>query len=293
MLRTNKDRLVMQSLVGEISHPTPGSGISYIVTHDGKPVVLPSVGGISYNVRIGNLIYGLDGDHTEPAVSIKYVGEEKTTKNFNAALNIYACIGNEVRVVAVEAKSEKGYVTGKHGGIEHVIVDFKREVMDKMVVGDKMRVIGFGTGLKLLDYPEIIMMNIDPNLLEKIEITELKDQCLEFPVTHEIPAKIMGSGLGAMQTYSGDYDIQLFDEATVAEYGLENLRFGDFIAITDADSSYGRIYKLGAVTVGVVVHGDSVCSGHGPGVVTVMTSTKGRIIPKIQSDSNLKKYLSL
>ncbi|MFA4838957.1 MAG: DUF4438 domain-containing protein [Candidatus Neomarinimicrobiota bacterium] len=293
MLRTNKDKLVMQSLLGEISHPTPGSGISYIVTHDGKPVVLPSVGGINYNVRIGDLIYDLAGDHTEPAVSIKYVGEEKSAKDFNAALNIYACIGNEVRVVSGEAKGEKGHVTGKHGGIEHVIVDFNREVMDKMVVGDKMQVIGLGTGLKLLDYPEIIVMNIDPNLLEKIEITELKDHCLEFPVTHEIPAKIMGSGLGAMQTYSGDYDIQLFDEAMVREYGLEDLRFGDFISIMDADSSYGRIYKPGAVTIGVIVHGTCVCSGHGPGVVTVMTSTKGKIIPKIQSDSNLQKYFSL
>jgi len=293
VLRTNKDRLIMQSLVGEISHPTPGSGISYIVTHDGKPVVLPSVGGINYNVRIGDLIYGLAGDHTEPAVSIKYVGEKKPAKDFNAALNIYACIGNEVQVVSGEAKGEKGYVTGKHGGIEHVIVDFKREVMDKMVVGDKMQVIGLGTGLKLLDYPEIIVMNIGPNLLEKIEIIELKDQCLEFPVTHEIPAKIMGSGLGAMQTYSGDYDIQLFDETTVTEYGLEDLRFGNFIAIMDADSSYGRIYKPGAVTIGVIVHGACVCSGHGPGVVTVMTSTKGKIIPKIQSDSNLQKYFSL
>lgn len=293
MLQTNKDKLVMQSLIGEISHPTPGSDIKYIVTSEGKPMVLPSVGGISYNVRIGDIIVGLVGDHIEPGVSIKYIGEENSAKRYNAALNTYACIGNEVLVVSGEAKGEKGYVTGKHGGIEHVIVDFKTEVMEKMVVGDKMQVRGFGTGLKLHDYPEIMVMNIDPNLLEKIEITEQKDQYLEFPVTHEIPAKIMGSGLGAMQTYSGDFDIQLFDEATIKEYGLEDLRFGDFIVITDMDSSFGRYFKPGAITIGVIVHGYSWCSGHGPGVVTIMASKTGKIVPKIKPDANLKKYLSM
>jgi len=133
-------------------------------------------------------------------------------------------------------------------------------------------------------------MNIDPNLLAKIELVALADQCLEFPVTHHIPAKIMGSGLGAMQTYSGDYDIQLFDEQTVNEYGLSDLRFGDFIAIIDADSSYGRYYKPGAVTIGVVVHGYCWCSGHGPGVVTIMTSKKGKIKPVIDATANLKRF---
>lgn len=293
MLRTNTDKLVKHSLMGEISHPTPGSTISYIVTHEGKPIVLPSVGGITYNIKIGDPIFGVVGDHIEPAVSIKQVGEEQHIQRANAALNIYSCIGNEVSVVAGDAKGEKGYVTGKHGGIEHVIIDFSQGALEKMIVGDKMLVKGFGTGLKLLDFPETIVMNIDPNLLEKIDIVELEDQTLQFPVTHTIPAKIMGSGLGAMQTYSGDYDIQLFDDETVAEYGLENLRFGDFIAINDADSSYGRYYKQGAVTIGVIVHGYCWCSGHGPGVVTIMTSKKGKILPLIKADANLKKYLSM
>ena len=190
MLRTNKDKLVKHSLMGEISHPMPGSTISYIVTHEGKPIVMPSVGGITYNIKIGDPIFGVVGDHIEPAVSIKQPGEGQYIQRSNAALNIYSCIGNEVLVVAGDAKGEKGFVTGKHGGIEHVIVDFSDEAMDKMIVSDKMLVKGFGTGLKLLDYPEIIVMNIDPDLLEKIDIVELEKQTLEFPVTHTIPRRL-------------------------------------------------------------------------------------------------------
>ena len=44
---------------------------------------------------------------------------------------------------------------------------------------------------------------------------------LEVPVTHTVPAKIMGSGIGHTHSNSGDYDIQLFDGPTVKDYGLK------------------------------------------------------------------------
>jgi hypothetical protein len=103
----------------------------------------------------------------------------------------------------------------------------------------------------------------------------------------------MGSGLGADQVYSGDYDIQLFDEATNKEYGLDDLRFGDLVAIMDTDHSYGRIYLKDAVSVGIVVHSDCVISGHGPGVTTLFTSTKGMIEPVIDSGANVASILKL
>lgn len=65
------------------------------------------------------------------------------------------------------------------------------------------------------------------------------------------------------------------------------------MAIQDADHSYGRIYKQGAMTVGIVVHSDCVISGHGPGVTTLFTSSKGKIVPKIDSDANIAKLLKL
>ena len=191
-----------------------------------------------------------------------------------------------------DAKGAKGVVTGKHGGIEHVLVDFPTEAMEKMLIGDKILIKAFGLGLKLLDYPDIKVMNADPNFLEAIGIKPMDDK-IEVPVTHIIPASIMGSGLGADQTYSGDYDIQLFDESIVKEYGLEDLRLGDLVAIQDADHSYGRIYLKGAMTIGIVVHTNSVISGHGPGVTTLLTSRTGKIVPRIDSDANIAKILKL
>jgi hypothetical protein len=146
--------------------------------------------------------------------------------------------------------------------------------------------------LKLLDFPDIRVMNMDPRFLEALNPKPVGDK-LEVPVTHVIPAAIMGSGLGANQTYSGDYDIQLFDETTRREYGLDDLRLGDLVAILDADHSYGRIYRKGAVSVGIVVHTDCVTSGHGPGVTTLFTSSKGKIIPRIDPKANIAYMLGL
>ena len=99
--------------------------------------------------------------------------------------------------------------------------------------------------------------------------------------------------IGADQVYSGDYDIQLFDEATNKEYGLDDLRFGDLVAIMDTDHSYGRVYLQDAISVGIVVHSDCVISGHGPGVTTLFTSTKGKIEPVIDPDANIANILKL
>jgi hypothetical protein len=103
----------------------------------------------------------------------------------------------------------------------------------------------------------------------------------------------MGSGLGANNTNSGDYDIQLFDEKVVEQYGLKSLRLGDLVAIIDADHSFGRIYRQGAISVGVVVHTNCVTAGHGPGVTTLMTSLDGRIIPEITRNANIASMLNL
>ncbi len=85
----------------------------------------------------------------------------------------------------------------------------------------------------------------------------------------------------------------MFDKDIVAEYGLEDLRLGDLVAIMDADNSYGRIYRGGAVTVGIIAHSDCVTAGHGPGVTTLFTSTTGKIVPKIDPDANIAKIMNL
>jgi len=292
MLRINVDKLVKISVVGEVASPVFGRGV-YNISAEGTPMVLPGVGGITYNVRVGDPACGWEADHVEPGVSIENKeSDPRYGQSANAALNVLSCVGNEAVVVTGDAKGAMGIVTGKHGGIEHVLVDFKSETLEKLMLGDKVLVKAFGVGMKLLDFTEIKLMNMDPHFLKTLDPRPQGDK-LEVPVTHVIPAAIMGSGLGANQTYSGDYDIQLFDESVRREYGLEDLRLGDLVAILDADHSYGRIYRRGAVSVGIVAHTNSVTSGHGPGVTTLFTSSTGKIVPKIDAKANIASILKL
>ena len=290
MIRTNKERLVVMSVWGEVASPifrkTP-----YNISPEGEAVVLPGVGGITYNIRIGDKAVGWEGDHVEPGVSVKNLDKEKQG-GANVALNILSCIGNEARMVSGEAKGERGVVAGKHGGIEHVLVDFEPEVLDKLVIGDKMLIRACGLGLKLLDCPDVRAMNIDPDLLEKIPLT-CEGDVMSVPITHTIPAAAMGSGIGSSHTYSGDYDIQLSDTAVIEEHGLEDLRLGDLVALLDADHTFGRVYRKGAVSIGVVVHCDCVVSGHGPGVMTVFTSSRGKITPFTDPAANVANYFEI
>ncbi len=292
MLKTNRDRLVKVSVIGEVVSPVISDAV-YKVTADGEPVILPGVGGITYNIRVGDPACGWMADHVEPGVSLENrVTDSRSGHGQSNALNVLACIGNEAVVVKGDAKGDKGVVVGKHGGIEHVMVDFPPETMEKLVIEDKVQIRACGVGLQLLDAPDVKVFNMSPEFLDAIN-PKLSKGVLEVPVTHVVPAAIMGSGLGRQQTSSGDYDITMFCGETVKECGLEDLRLGDLVAIKDADSSYGRIYRKGSMTVGIVTHSNCVIAGHGPGVTTLFTSTKGMIKPVISGDANIAKLLKL
>jgi hypothetical protein len=285
MLKTNVEKLMKISVMGEIASPTIRS--VYNISATGKALVLPGVGGITYNLRVGDLACGWEADHVEPGVSVENKeNDARSGQAANTAFNVLSCVGNQATVATGEKKGTKGVVTGKHGGIEHVLIDFPSEILEQLLIGDRILIKAFGLGLKLLDFPDIKVLNIDPGLLEAWN-SKPNGNKLEVSVTHIVPAAIMGSGLGSNQVNSGDYDIQLFDEAVVEQYGLESLRLGDLVVIIDADHSFGRIYRQGAVSIGVVVHTNCVTAGHGPGVTTLMTSPDGKIIPKIIQNANV------
>jgi hypothetical protein len=292
MLRTNADKLVKISVMGEAASPVLGRSV-YKISATGTPSILPGVGGITYNLRVGDPACGWEADHVEPGVSVENKeNDPRYGQGANATFNMLSCVGNEAIVVSGDAKGAKGVVTAKHGGIEHVLVDFQPETLEKLMLGDKILVKAFGVGLKLTDFPDIKVMNMDPRFLEALN-PKPNGEKLEVPVTHIVPAAIMGSGLGADQVHSGDYDIQLFDEKIIEQYGLEDLRLGDLVAIINADHSFGRIYRQGAISVGIVVHTNCVTAGHGPGVTSLMTSPTGKIIPKIDAKANIACLLKL
>lgn len=291
-MKTNADKLIMLSVTGQVSSPMMAAGGYRIAGNTGAPVILPGVGGITYNVRVGDSACGWVADHVEPGVSVKNLSASEGNRSANNALNILAAIGNDAFVIGGDAKGTKGTVTGKHGGIEHVLVDFDPRALDKMAIGDNILVRAIGTGLKIEGFDHIKIMNLDPRLLMKMNVKAAGGK-VEVPVTCVIPAKLMGSGIGKSHAHSGDYDIQLLDRKTVDRLGLPDIRLGDILAIKDADHTFGRMYRKGSMTIGVVVHSDCIISGHGPGVTTIMTSSGGRIIPRIDSGANVARILKI
>ena len=283
MIKTNKEFLVMQSVGGKVHSPSP-----YRISRDGDPMILPATGGISYNVKVGDSCMTWVGDHVEPGVSVK-----NDNVNENNALMVLGCIGNTAKVMTGDAKGATGFVTGGHGGIEHTLVYFDEETLEKLNIDDKILVKAFGQGLKIEGFDDVVCMNIDPALLEKMKIKITKDGCLEVPVATEIPPYLMGSGVGSATAFSGDYDIMTGDKEANEKYGINELRFGDIVLLQDCNNCFGRDYLKGSVTIGVVVHSDCIKAGHGPGVTAIMSCPVSKIRGRKDKNANIAYYLGI
>ncbi|MBN1755375.1 DUF4438 domain-containing protein, partial [bacterium] len=66
-MKTNKDKVVMMSVQGTVA--PPGGARNHMVSKDGMPFLLPGTGGIVYNIKVGDPVYGWSSDHIEPCVS--------------------------------------------------------------------------------------------------------------------------------------------------------------------------------------------------------------------------------
>jgi len=286
-VQTNRERLVVQIVSGAVAPALLASSL-YDVGADGVPRILPEVGGITLNVRVGDSAFAYEADHVEPCVSARHPDDA-----VNRGFTTFSCIGNIATVTGGEAKGARGVVTGKHGGVEHLIIDFAVDVMERMQIGDRISVRAVGAGLTLADAGDVRVFNCDPDLFEKLGLKQRAAGRFAIPVACTVPARVMGSGLGRQTVVRGDYDIQCFDEMTVREYRLDRLRLGDLVAIVDADNTHGRVFRTGAVTIGVVSHGASNLAGHGPGVTTLLTSAGGAIEPVLDDAANLATILEL
>ncbi len=289
MLKTNQASIVEFLL--QCQPGMPRTRGTWGVDHDGKAFILPSIGGITLNLQVGDSAFGLAGDHIEPGVSCT-ADTHKPFDHPNNALQLFACVGNTARIVSGEAKGETGVVIGHHGGSEHLIIDFPRSVKERMTYDDKIMVHAKGQGLQLTDHPDIALFNLDPALLAKLKIRKAGKK-LAVPVTTVVPAACMGSGIGSAHVASGDYDIVTSDPESVREFNLDKIRFGDFVALLDHDNRYGRAYRRGAISIGVVVHSDCLKAGHGPGVTTLMTCKTPLIEPVIDPRANLAVILGI
>ncbi len=290
MLKTNEKQLVKIAVQGKIGPAVRYRG--WTPDQFGQIHAVPGVGSITYNVKVGDPAFGWRGDHIEPGVST-VVDENKRSDTPNAGYNFLACCGNEAVVVTGDAKGAKGAVTGHHGGIEHVMVDLDDKTLEKLTLDDKILIRAYGQGLQLIDHPDIKVYNIDPGLLKKMGIKENRDGTISVPVTAKVPGELMGSGIGHADPASGDYDITTMDEKTVKKHKIDNIRFGDFVALMDCDNTYGRHFLTGAITIGIVVHSNCIISGHGPGVATLLSCRTEKIKPVLDNKANIGRMLKI
>lgn len=290
MLDSNLSALIKISVAGEIANPAmPGLPASpYMISADGEPVLVPAFGGIVYNVRIGDRATGWAGELIQPGVSIRNIDA-----GANAALGVYACLGNRARVVSGMAAGESGTVIGKSGRFaEHVICDFAPDALDKMAPGDTVQIQAHGIGMKLDDFPDVNFKSCSPELLQALNPDTSSDGKLVVPVKGIAPSVLAGAGAG-LGSEAGALNLQTSDPQMLAEHGLDDLRFGDLVAVADWDSRYGHGYLRGSIVVGVVCQGGSFRSGYGPGLTILMTSKQGTVSPVVTEGANIAELLQL
>ena len=287
MVSDNRNNLLQIAIQGEIVSP---SSTGYRAQWNGNPKLSLGMGGIKYNLKVGDLCFGwANGDHVEPGVTIR--GTEKPNPS-DCALAHLACIGNEAKVVSGEGKGAKGVFTGRHAGADD-LVWFSDKDLENLAIGDKVQIKSIGVGLRIIEYPDIRINKCSPRLLDSLRFKEL-DRKLVVPVVKEVPSYLMGSGIGwSTTTEPVDYDIQTTDPKAVAKYGLESLRLGDIVCLRDQLCINGRGYYKGAITIGVIVHGSSDYAGHGPGVNPIMSTKDGRLAVEIIDKANISDYLGL
>ena len=182
----NREQLIGVSVQGNIVSPEyPALPASpYVIGADGRPQLLPSQGGIVYNVHVGDSAFGWLADLVQPGVSIR-----ASTDPANQALNVLSCLGNEAIVVSGQATGARGTVIGKSGRFaEHVIVHLAPETLEQLAIEDKVLVRAYGRSLALADYTDVQLKSISPQLLDALEVEPDAPGALTVPVAAEVPA---------------------------------------------------------------------------------------------------------
>jgi len=263
----------------EVSHPSHSG--SYSVDDYGRPMSLPGMSGVVANVRVGDRVFPWAADHLEPGVSAGC-----RDRGRHQALQFLTGLGNRVRVVSGAAAGAGGVAVGKHA---FVLVDFPQEALDQLAPGDRLLVRACAQGLALLDFPDIALRSCGPELLRALPLGG--ESRLRVEVANEIPAYLMGAGLG-MSSEWANCDVMLTRAETVEQLGFEELRLGDVVAMHDQDHRFGRGFRRGFCAIGVVAHGGhGAIPGHGVGVVTIMSGPADRFEFVRVERANIRDYL--
>ena len=283
MIRTNEDQLVEMAIAGSISPPAFKRG-PFLPDNDGLSVVRPGMYGYVYNVRVGDPAFGWQGDHVEPGASIDH-----DDSGVHHAMHYLTCMGNTAVVTSGLAAGAEGVVVGEHA---RILVDFDPEVHERLSVGDTIQIRTKGRGLKLTDHPNVDLKKLSPEVVHAMNLETTPEGKLRVPVAMELPVKVMASGAELNSEYV-DQDITSGDRELMKEAGLDALRLGDVVVIHHADHYWGRGYRKGYVAICLCIHGDSVMTGHGPGILTIMAGTEDDIEWTVDPGANLARYLKI
>jgi hypothetical protein len=120
--------------------------------------------------------------------------------------------------------------------------------------------------------------NADPDLLAALGMHTRDDGLLAVPVSARVPAAAVGAGAGMVSEYAntdlmGAYPGQGED----LSLGLEDLRIGDVVALEDQDHRFGRGWRPGWLTIGIISTGHCRLFGHGPGPSSILSGPAGAI----------------
>jgi hypothetical protein len=281
-VQSNAGRLVTQVLAGEV-WPALADRHAYRVDADGDPFLLPGMGAVTLGTHLGDPATGMASDHLEPGLSVRHrdVGA-------NYALQYLTCVGNEVTVTSGEAAGSTGVVIGQHA---YVLVDAADAVLERTTVGDRVRVRACGQGLVLTDHPEVRVKNLSPEVLDRMPGGTAAGR-LEVHVAARVPAEAAGAG-GGMHSEYANTDLMgayagLSEDLSL---GLERLRIGDVVVLEDQDHSWGRGYRPGWLTIGVISTGQCALFGHGPGPSTLMSGPAEAFALVDDPAANLAAYV--
>jgi hypothetical protein len=273
----------MLAIEAAVSHPTHSG--SYTVDDYGRPMLLPGMSGVVANARVGDPVFRWAADHLEPGVSAGC-----DDRGRHRALQFLACLGNAVRVVSGPAAGAEGTVVGKHA---FVLVDFSADALAVLAPGDRLVVHAHGQGLRLHDFPDLVPRSCSPALLRALPFARTSDGRLRVEVAAEIPAYMMGAGIG-MSSEWANCDVMFTHRDTIERLGVDSLRLGDVVVMHDQDHRFGRGYRAGMCAIGVVAHGGhGAIPGHGTGVVTILSGPREQVELVVVERANLRDHLEL
>jgi hypothetical protein len=290
MLRINVEKLVETFTCGEITHPQPN--LDPRISSRREDQLYPPTTGIITNVKFGDPALGWAwGRHLVPGVCIRNKNPQE-----NIALVALSCIGNEATILSAAAESkeiklkgEKGVVMGKTAERE-LILHFPKRIMERLSIGDRIQIRSHGAGLGIEGYPEIFLINFSPAFLNAMNPSERHGK-VRFQVTKVLSGRVIEAA--GSNPWLNDYDIQIPSQEILKKMGLEMVRLGDLIAITDCESFEGPRFKEGAISLGVVIHGAGRSSSSGPGILMLVSSSEDIVEPIISRKANLAEIMGL